>query len=315
MIHIVSGDVWGERLRNWRHIDGEVFVWREMMDFGPLSPNWSLNEQIRQRALFFEERIGVPREQMEMVCRYQEQRLERIPPLTPVVLWFDTDRFDQLLLLYLSSRIRNQGLQSVSLVEVPEVATVTEEQLDRLWEERIPIGDGELERAEHAWKALISPTPYSVWRWLREEPALFHLHRAFRSHLDYLPSVDNGLNKIEEQALQLVEQGCDRFELLFQEVSAHRLQDGLTDVHFAAILNELATPKGHPLLYMEREAFQRDQAPTEGPLHLTLEGKAVLAGEADRLDVAGIDWWLGGVHLVDGSWRLDTAGKPVQWKA
>lgn len=313
MIHIVNGDGWGERLRNWCHIDGEVFVWREMMDFGPLSSEWSLEEQIRHRAFFFEERIGVPQKQMEMVCRYQEQRLERIPPVTPVVLWFDMDRYDQLTLLYLVIRIRQLGLQSVSFVVVPQETMVTEQQLDQLWEGRIHIGDGELERAESAWKALVSPTPLPLWQWLQEESALFHLHDAFRCHLEYLPSVDNGLNKVEERVLQLVEQGCDSFDPLFQEVTACRLHDGLTDVHFAAILNELATPKGSPLLYMDREkGAYNDQMPVEGSICLTPEGKAVLAGEADRLDIAGIDWWWGGVRLKDGTWRLNTAGKPVQ---
>jgi hypothetical protein len=44
------------------------------------------------------------------------------------------------------------------------------------------------------------------------------------------------------------------------------------------------------------------------PLELTDAGRAVLAGQADRVELLGIDRWLGGVHLQpDSLWRWDGA--------
>ena len=33
-------------------------------------------------------------------------------------------------------------------------------------------------------------------------------------------------------------------------------------------------------------------------LSITSFGESVLAGKANRLDLIGIDWWVGGVHLL-----------------
>jgi hypothetical protein len=56
------------------------------------------------------------------------------------------------------------------------------------------------------------------------------------------------------------------------------------------MLDELAT-EPEPLI-------ERD------PLRLTAAGRAVLDGRADRVELRGVDRWLGGVH-VDGTWRWD----------
>jgi hypothetical protein len=62
------------------------------------------------------------------------------------------------------------------------------------------------------------------------------------------------------------------------------------DRQFFDMLDELAR-EPQPLIEAE-------------PLRLTAAGRAVLAAEADRVVLRGVDRWLGGVH-VDGSWRWD----------
>jgi hypothetical protein len=44
---------------------------------------------------------------------------------------------------------------------------------------------------------------------------------------------------------------------------------------------------------------------------LTDDGRRVLAGRADRIDLIGIDRWIGGVHLTDGRWRFDEGRKVI----
>jgi len=42
-------------------------------------------------------------------------------------------------------------------------------------------------------------------------------------------------------------------------------------------------------------------------LRLTRDGRALLAGELDRVEATGIDRWVGGTHLRPGDvWRWDT---------
>ena len=44
-------------------------------------------------------------------------------------------------------------------------------------------------------------------------------------------------------------------------------------------------------------------------LRLTSNGEATLRGEADRVELLGVDRWIGGTHITpDNAWRWDTTG-------
>jgi hypothetical protein len=50
-------------------------------------------------------------------------------------------------------------------------------------------------------------------------------------------------------------------------------------------------------------------AENDGALSLTAEGRDVLDGRADRVELCGIDRWFGGVHLQghEVAWRWDAS--------
>lgn len=314
MIHLVNGDSLGEKLRDCDEIEGEVFVWREMYDWGPLSQEWSTSEQLERRASFFEERIGLPQEQMLMMGRYQEQRLNMLPYSSHVVLWFEPDRCGQMLFLYLVSRLHRLGITQLEMVRGPyknkvmDWGEATCEELQHWFRHRAPIDNKQQKQAVSALWAFQSANPQALIRWMEENPPLLpDVHTAFRTHLDYYPSVENGLNKVEELTLQLIHEGVTCFSDLFSQVSTLRLQDGLTDIHFAALLNELGESS--------KDLIQIDGAITgdeKSYLTLTTLGHEVLKGKEDRIHTVGIDWWLGGVHLTDGSWRRSPEDKIIR---
>ena len=45
----MNGDAVGDKIQE---IEGQVIVWREMYDFGPLNLSWSKEEQIKRRDSF-----------------------------------------------------------------------------------------------------------------------------------------------------------------------------------------------------------------------------------------------------------------------
>jgi hypothetical protein len=48
------------------------------------------------------------------------------------------------------------------------------------------------------------------------------------------------------------------------------------------------------------------------PLRLTSEGERVLAGDLDRVELLGIDRWVGGTHLTpEAYWRWDPAARAL----
>jgi hypothetical protein len=45
-------------------------------------------------------------------------------------------------------------------------------------------------------------------------------------------------------------------------------------------------------------------------LRLTPDGERVLGGEADRVELLGVDRWIGGTHVTsDTPWRWDAAAR------
>ena len=68
----------------------------------------------------------------------------------------------------------------------------------------------------------------------------------------------------------------------------------------------------HALLDVRLEGARGGALP-RGHLSLTETGRAVLAGDVDRVAAIGIDRWLGGVHLEGRGpvWRFDEATSSV----
>lgn len=311
MIHIVNNDALGEQLSKCEPLKGEIFVWREMYDLGPFSSEWDAKEMITRRASFFEDRIGISKAQFEMISYYQEQRFKRIPQTTTITLWFQSHRHDQLMLLYLLNRINQYGLKCVDWVEVPQKEILSEAVLLHQYENRYSLERQHLKHAVTAWKDYISSDPRNIHRWLGTSfSPLPFVFNAFHRHLDYFPQYQNGLNVIEAQALQVISEHTPTFFELYEEIHQLREDDGLSEVHFAAMLNELG--KGcAPLICTERgEGITiPDRDRPDRPIMLTSLGESVMAGEKDRIQTCGIDWWLGGVHLTsEGCWRRDSKG-------
>ncbi|MFC4077707.1 DUF1835 domain-containing protein [Salinithrix halophila] len=315
MIHIVNGDHWADVLRDCEPLRGEVFVWREMVDFGPFSPDWDETEQAGARATYFEERLGIPAGQMKMVLTYQEQRLKRLPSTSRIVLWFKPNRHDQLMLLYLLFRIRNLDHSRLELVTIPEDLTLANASplaVERIFNERLPLGVEHLEEGAEAWQDYISPVPRGMVERASWENLLFpYLGEAFQMNMEYFPSQQNGLNAVEELSLTLIRNGVDTFQNLFGEVAAARPGDGLNAVHFAAIINELGSANG-ALLDTVDGLSGKEVLGENDRLQLTPLGKRILEGETDRIRTTGIDWWVGGVHLAEDRWRRDQDGCLVE---
>ena len=125
-----------------------------------------------------------------------------------------------------------------------------------------------------------------------------HLLTALTYHRDYFPNEKSGLNEVERLSLQeLLQKGTCTFSELFQHISSKRENDGLSDFHFAAILNELMKGK-HPLLQSDGPLPNYNHPEPNAKLNITTDGLNVLNGTQSRIDLVGIDWWIGGVHVL-----------------
>ncbi|HEX4718904.1 MAG TPA: hypothetical protein VH300_10270 [Thermoleophilaceae bacterium] len=133
-----------------------------------------------------------------------------------------------------------------------------------------------------------------------------------RRLLEELPAPADGLSGTERRALQMVAAGADRPPAAF--VAAQRLEEApfLGDAWFYRVLSALGqgtnrlieTDDGAPL--PAPPPLGDSQLFTHVQLRLTAAGEDTLRGQADRVELLGIDRWIGGAHITaDNTWRWD----------
>jgi len=158
--------------------------------------------------------------------------------------------------------------------------------------------------ARDAWDAFRAPEPAGLAELLeRDTAALPHLGSAVRRLLEELPDVASGLTRTERQLLEPLLDGPKRPTELYLASQAREEAIFLGDAwawkrlaELVPLVEELPAP---PPLGDPREF-------AAARVTLTQLGRDVLAGEADRMEAAPIDRWLGGTK-VDGAWRWDAA--------
>jgi hypothetical protein len=246
-----------------------------------------------------------------------------------IVLWFEHDLFDQLLLirtLALLSRAVPKGpgahdAARVSLICIDKfpgvdrfigLGQLTAGQLATLVDTRRPVTAEHYRLAEAAWEAFRSPDPRDLLPLaVRRDgtnlghPALPFLGAALRRFLAEFPSVANGLSQTEALALLGLRSGATPAGELFAAAQTLEPCPFLGDWSFYTTLRRLATARV-PLVTVEAGPDARDLRTRL--VAVTEAGRDVLAGRRDRIALNGIDVWRGGVHLEgrpQSSWRWD----------
>ena len=299
----MNGDAVGDKIQE---IEGQVIVWREMYDFGPLNLSWSKEEQIKRRAQFFEDRLDIPAALFIENCQNQNHILNHLPKTDEIVLWFEHDRYDQTMLMYLLTELTSKGFKNLSMVSINQypgihpfhgLGQLSSEQLLELVHSKKRISNEQIQEAITGWIAYNSANPDDLEKWIEKESHdLPFLLQVFKDHGGYFPSGKTGLNEVEFLALSFISKGTHSFWDLFKSISEKRINDGLSDFQFAAILNELMKGK-QPLLKCNGPLPNYSVSESNTMLEITSAGLDVLEGRANRFDFVGIDWWVGGVHI------------------
>ncbi|HKQ51982.1 MAG TPA: hypothetical protein VJT74_06425 [Pyrinomonadaceae bacterium] len=279
---------------------GEHLVWREALIAGPTPGNSSADEWRELRARHLADAYGVDYEECERVLAAQEESLERFREHEEVVLWFEHDLFCQTLLVYLLDWFarRELGGTRLSLVCTGEfLGQLTPAQMASLFETRHEVSAAELSLGTRAWRAYSSPDPRAIEEILGgDTSALPYLREALLLHLARFPSTRNGLGRVENLALELIEKGHAEFPSLFQTFGRAGAAYGLGDAQFWNDLKRLAEGR-RPLIVREGAGSDEAREFSRSAFRLTPFGEAVRSGRDDFLKSNVIDAWLGGVHL------------------
>ena len=285
MLNLTNGDCAIPQLRA-AGIEGEILPWREVLHDGPV-PALPPDELrgVRERFLGDDARL-----------RDRDERLSTaIAEGEPIVLWFEADLYDVLLLLQILERLPPHAPARLVLVGRERWESVTHvdpERLAALGAAAPEVTEEERELARSAWAAFTSDDPLAMERLAAGTPALPAVGQALRRLLEELPWTDTGLSRTERQLLEPLANGARSREEAFARAAAAEERPFLGDVSAWAALDRLA-----PLL--------------DGTA-VNERGRAVLAGE-ERWE-AELERWLGGVLIPAGRspWGWDGASCRVQ---
>jgi redox-sensitive transcriptional activator SoxR len=322
LLHVTNGESAGNTLRQ-TVLGGAVLSWQDALHEGPV-PALPRRELLRARARFLAD-CGWGRRQalLSSLERRDRQLLDALRDGVQVVLWFEHDVYDQLQLLDVLALAHAEGIAPELIVVGavpgrPSFAGLGElgaGELETLWPSREKAAPDTLAAAADAWAALRAPEPTALAGLAtRETAGMPFLAGAVRRLLAELPAPADGLSGTERRALQAVAAGATSPPAAF--VAAQRLEDApfLGDTWFHRALSALG--QGETRLVETDDGAPLPPAPPLGDgqlfarlrLRLTAAGERVLAGAADRVELLGLDRWLGGTHVTAESlWRWDPA--------
>jgi hypothetical protein len=229
-----------------------------------------------------------------------------------IVLWFEHDSYDQLILARLLAHFSREmpagRLELIAVDRFPGVARfiglgqLTAEQLATLWPDRKEVTERQLLLGAEVWDALRQPEPTALFALAKSDtPALPMMAPALLRHLRELPGTGDGLAMTQYLALEMLHDGPKTPGELFAAAQAREPLPFLGDTMFFAILKDMLRASAPPFAWDER-------------LTLTAVGRELLEGKRDWLACGPPERWVGGVRIGDGSpdWRWSwERGGPV----
>jgi hypothetical protein len=295
LLHVTNGDSAGNTLRQTT-LGGAVLSWQDALHEGPV-PALPRPELLHTRARFLSGcGFGAEQAIRATLERRDRQLLDALHDGAQVVFWFEHDLYDQLQLIDALTLARSIDAAPELIVigsfpgkpSFAGLGELTANELETLWPSRAPATREALDTARTAWDALQQPEPTALAALaVHETPHLPFLARALGRLLAELPSPKDGLSQTERFALEAIAAGARSPQAAF--AASQRLEEApfLGDTWFFRMLSTLEQGENR-LVEGDRE------------LRITDAGERVLRGEANRVELLGIDRWVGGTHVTSG---------------
>ncbi|MFG6177877.1 DUF1835 domain-containing protein [Halomonas sp. THAF12] len=306
-LHIRCGSDIERSLRS-AGFEGDFLEFSDPFCMGPLH-DLPPEQLMRRRARYLAEVSGMAERDALARLRKSYSALDDLERYARIVLWFEHDSYDQLLLAYLLHRLGERSsrarLELVAVDAVPGVerfigiGQLAPDLLAWLWRRRVPIEAPLLELGSRAWAALTAEDAGPLEALVATgTPALPMMGRALARHLQELPAGNSGLGLTERLTLEIVR---DHGPLAVGQAFAHLMREReplpyLGDLMFWWLLQ--------PLILAPRPALEIAETQREWPhrrLSLTALGCELLEGRRDWLAHVASERWVGGMRIAPAS--------------
>jgi hypothetical protein len=315
-LHIRCGSDIRDTLRT-AGFTGDLLEYADTICQGPVPDTPDLLEH---RARFLAVTAGGPLgfTASEMLARLRdgEQQLDAARTRERVVLWFEHDSHDQLILARCLARLADGPLpvrlELICIDRHPSIkrflgmGQLGPQALASLWPDRTAVTEPQLKLGQAVWAALRRPDPRELQAIAATgTPALPLAAPALRRHLQELPGTEDGLSLTQRQILRLLDSGPSTIGRLFSPLQQLEPLPFLGDLGFLHIVEQMA-PTGVLTIAAGEKPSPRLAAITE-------TGRDVLAGRTDFLSLRPPERWVGGVRIDPAQpvWRVDSSVDPT----
>ena len=325
-LHVLNGDSVRVTLEQ-SDVPGALAVYPEILHEGPVPADSGTRAWRETRSRYLSARGYLAYADAMRNLEAWDAKLEAFADYDEVVLWFEHDLFDQLLLIrhldwFARRNLGRTALRLICIGEFPGfqpfhgLGQLNAEQLTSLLGTREPVSPEQVTLGTRAWRAFAAsdPTDLDVLVRSGDTRALPYLAGALQRFLEEYPAVETGLPRTERHILELLAAEPLTPERLF--VLEQRLEERvfMGDTTFWRRVMDLAVG-ATPLVTVEVEPAG-DAALPLGMVAITDAGRAALVGATDWVRLDGFDRWLGGLHLFampggDVDWRYDRQARAL----
>ena len=300
ILNITNGDSAVAIMRR-AGIGGEFLPWRDVLHEGPVPAGLSLEQLSRVRAQFITGRNWGTAGEIGRSFAARDNLLKSSPQFTKIILWFEHDLYDQLQILQVLDWFSNHPLEGIELSIICTdnyLGTLSPVAMEGLRQYQKPVTASQLALARKAWAAFCNDSP-AQWLALLEDDtsSLPFLKGAVLRMVEEYPDCATGLSRTEHQALEIIAGGEKRPARIFGRYQESEDRRFMGDLSFRYILQQMLEENPPLLSLAQGNKLCLPMSPDQ-ELSITPAGKNVLAGRKNRLDSAGMDRWIGGVHLV-----------------
>lgn len=213
ILHITNGDSTTNYLKKLK-FSGDFITWREMLCEGKTTTDVGSESFWKNRFDFFKSSYKVSKKKFIDFTLKEYRNLCNKKESKEIVLWFEYDLFCQINMLAVISWLKTyrKGYH-ISLVcsgkikgskKLKGLGELTENQIHQHYKNRINLTQDDIEYADYIWQLYCSDSPLrleTVYKFNPMSPFQY-LASAIEAHLLRFPSIDNGLNKIENTILK-----------------------------------------------------------------------------------------------------------------
>lgn len=213
ILHITNGDSTTSYLQKL-NFSGEFITWREMLCEGQTIANVGSEEFWKTRFDFLKTSYKVSKKKFIDYTLKEYRSLCQKKNQDEIVLWFEYDLFCQINMIAVISWLKKHRKgHLISLVcsgkikrtnKLFGLSELSENQIEEHYKNRVELTTDDIEYAHYIWQLYCSDSPLrleTVYKFNPMSPFQY-LAPALEAHLQRFPSIENGLNAVENFILE-----------------------------------------------------------------------------------------------------------------